>query len=92
MLTPMEVEMMSRVIGWVLGAAGRMTAAPCPQEVGFYRVAVGRRAWGSFPLDSGEAGAALVAPPAGVRLVARAFSAADASERRAGLDQLSTHS
>ena len=57
--------MLSRVIGWVLGAADRMTAAPCPQEVGFYRVAVGRRAWGSFTLAPGEGDAAAMAPSAG---------------------------
>lgn len=84
--------MLSRVIEWVLGAAGRMTSAPCPQEVRFYRVAVGRRAWGSFPLEEGGTVAAAVAPPAGSRLVAGACAAAGGTVRRAGLDQTSTQS
>lgn len=84
--------MLSRMIEWVLGTAGRMTAAPCPHEIGFYRVAVGRRAWGSFPLDAAPAAAAAVVPPAGVRLVAGASAVPAASGRRTGLERPSTHS
>lgn len=84
--------MWSRVVEWVLGAAGRMTTAPCPQEVGFYRVAVGRRAWGSFTLEEGGTVAAAVAPSAGSRLVAGAWAGAGRSVLRAGLDQASTQS
>jgi hypothetical protein len=86
-----EGEMLSRVIEWVLGAAGRVTAAPCPQEVGFYRIAVGRRAWGSFTLEE-EGTVAAVAPSAGSRLVAGACVAAGGTARRSGLDQASTQS
>lgn len=86
--------MLSRVIEWVLGAAGRVTAPPCAQEIGFYRVAVGRRAWGSFTLEPGATGAAAVAvaPPIGAKLVAEAFSAAGPPARRSGLGRSSTHS
>lgn len=92
MLKPMEVDVLSRLIDWVLGAAGRVTAPPCPEEIRFYQLAVGRRAWGHFSLglDAASAAAA-IAPSSEPKLVAGAASA-NAPGHHPGLVQTSTHS